>query len=88
MKILNASDAKRQFGEVLTKAQRGPVRINRNGKPIAVVISASEYAQIEALKEAHLKLAIEAGLADLQAGRFSDGETVIDRLRQRVNSDE
>ncbi len=86
MKILNASDAKREFGEVLIKAQRGPVGINRNGKPVAVVISAAEYAQLEAIKEAHLKQAIEDGIANLQAGKVSDGKTVIDKLRKRVNS--
>ncbi len=86
MKILNASDAKREFGEVLIKAQHGPVGINRNGKPVAVVISAVEYAQLEAIKEAHLKQAIEEGIANLQAGKVSDGKTVIDKLRKRVNS--
>ena len=85
MKILNASDAKREFGEVLIKAQHGPVGINRNGKPVAVVISASEYAQLVALKEAHLKQSIEEGIADLQAGKISDGKAVIDKLRKRVN---
>jgi prevent-host-death family protein len=55
MIILNASDAKREFGELLIKAQHGPVGINRNGKPVAVVISATEYAQLEAMKAAHTK---------------------------------
>ncbi|MGB5450497.1 MAG: type II toxin-antitoxin system Phd/YefM family antitoxin [Sedimenticolaceae bacterium] len=85
MKILSASDAKREFGEVLIKAQRGPVGINRNGKPVAVVISAAEYAQLEALKEAYLKQSIEEGIADLQAGKVSDGKSVIDKVRKRVN---
>jgi len=85
MKILNASDAKREFGEVLINAQRGPVGINRNGKPVAVVISAAEYERLEAIKEAHLKQSIEEGLADLQAGKIKDGKTVIDKLRKREN---
>ena len=85
MEILNASDAKREFGEVLIKAQRGPVGINRNGKPIAVVISATEYAQLEALKEEHLREAIQDGIADLQAGKITDGKTVMDKLRKRVS---
>jgi hypothetical protein len=76
MKIVNASDAKREFGEVLINAQHGPVGINR---------SASEYAQLEALKEAQLKQSIEEGIADLQAGKVSDGKSVIDKLRKRVN---
>jgi len=85
MEILNASDAKREFGEVLIKAQRNPVGINRNGKPIAVVISATEYAQLEALKEEHLREAIQDGIADLQAGKITDGKTVMDKLRKRVS---
>ena len=84
MKILNASDAKREFGDLLIKAQQGPVCINRNGKPVAVVISASEYARLEALKEAYLKQAIEEGIADLKAGKVSDGKSVMDRLRKRA----
>lgn len=83
--MLNASDAKREFGEVLIKAQRGPVGINRNGKPVAVIISSAEYAQLEALKEAHLKNAIQAGIDDLQAGKVSDGKTILDKLRKRVS---
>jgi len=34
MEILNASDAKREFGEVLIKAQHDSVGINRNGKTV------------------------------------------------------
>ncbi|WP_315982636.1 type II toxin-antitoxin system prevent-host-death family antitoxin [Aliamphritea spongicola] len=40
METLNASDAKREFGELILKAQSGPVGINKNGKPVAVVLSA------------------------------------------------
>ncbi len=85
MEILNASDAKREFGEVLIKAQHGPVGINRNGKPVAVVISVAEYTQLEALKEEHLKKTIQEGIADLQAGKVTDGKTVMDKLRKRVS---
>ena len=62
----------------------GPVGINRNGKPVAVVISAYEYAQFEALKEAHLKQAIEEGIAELKAGKVSDGKSVIGKMHKRV----
>jgi len=85
MDILNASDAKREFGEVLIKAQRGPVRINKNGKPVAVVVSATEYARLEALQEEHLKMAIQQGIADLKAGKVTDGKSVMDKLRKRVS---
>ncbi len=85
MEILSASDAKREFGEVLMKAQRGPVGINKNGKPIAVVISAVEYAQLETLKEEQLKAAIQEGINDLQAGKVTESKIVLSRLRKWVN---
>ena len=85
MEILNANDVKREFSEVLIKTQHGPVGIIRNGKSVAVVISAAEFTQFEALKEDHLREAIQAGIADLQAGKVIDGKTVMDKLRKRVS---
>ncbi|TPW09100.1 MAG: antitoxin of toxin-antitoxin system Phd [Halothiobacillaceae bacterium] len=85
METFNASDAKREFGEVLIKAQRGPVGINRNGKPIAVVLSATEYAELATLREKQLQEAIMEGVADLQAGKVVDGKTVMNTLRKRVS---
>jgi len=81
---MNASDAKREFGEVLLKAQQGPVGINKNGKPVAVVVSATEYALLESMKEEQLKALIQEGLKDLESGNLSDGATVIDSLRKRL----
>ncbi len=85
MEILNASDAKREFGEVLIKAQHGPIGINKNGKPVAVVISATEYAQLESIKAEYLKEAIQEGIADLHAGKVTDGKTIMNKLRKRVS---
>ena len=50
MDALSANEAKTQFGDMLLKAQRAPVQINRNGKPVAVVISMDDYESIEKLK--------------------------------------
>jgi prevent-host-death family protein len=85
MEIFNVSDAKRKFDEVLIKAQHEPVGINKNGKPVAVVISAVEYAHLEALKEEHLRQAIQKGITDLQAGKVTEGKTVMGKLRKRVS---
>jgi len=38
MDALSANEAKTQFGEMLLKAQRAPIQINKNGKPVAVII--------------------------------------------------
>ncbi len=84
METLSASNAKREFGEVLIKAQRAPIRINKNGKPIAVMLSASVWAEVEEMKRLFLQQEIDKGIADIQAGRVSDGEDVHARLRRRV----
>ena len=84
MSALSASDAKRDFGDVLLKAQKAPVKINKNGKPVAVVVSAAEYEQLEAYREEHLKAEIDEGIADLEAGNISDGVKVLKRLRKRI----
>ena len=84
MEILNASDAKREFGEMLLKAQRAPIGINRNGKPVAVMVSSNEYAVMLALKEQALQHEIDLGMADIQAGRISNGSDVIQQLRKIV----
>lgn len=85
METLNATDAKREFGEVLIKAQRGPVGINKNGKPVAVVISAADYAELEQLREQQLKAAIDEGIADFNAGRVQDGQSVFETLRKKID---
>ncbi len=84
MVVFNATDAKREFGDVLLKAQKAPVKINKNGKPVAVVVSAAEYAQLEALREEHLLTEIKEGIVDIEAGNVSDGRDVLKRLRKRI----
>ena len=86
MEICNASDAKREFGEILLKAQKEPVGINKNGKPVAVVVSASEYEELQFLKEQWLISELQKGLDDLQAGRIKNGQDVMDRQRKRITN--
>lgn len=50
MFTLNANEAKTNFGKMLLKVQSEPVQINKNGNPVAVVVSSDEYKLIEALK--------------------------------------
>ena len=85
MEILNASDAKREFGELLLKAQSSPVGINKNGKPVAVVISVDEYEQLELLREQQLKAAIQAGVKDIENDKVAEGSRVFHRLRDRTS---
>lgn len=84
MKTVSASDAKREFGELLLKAQQAPIEINKNGKPVAVMVSTDEYQQLQALKEMQLKTELKKGIDDIAAGRIQDGQDVITNLRKRI----
>lgn len=43
MAAMNATDAKNKFGQVLEMAQAEPVRIQKNGRDVAVVLSPEQY---------------------------------------------
>ena len=56
--------------------------INKNGK--AVIVSTAEYEQLELYRKEYLKAEIEAGTADLETGKITDGVEVFKRLRKRI----
>ncbi len=80
MTTLSANEAKTQFGEMLMQAQREPVHINRNGKPVAVVISAHQYAALEQMKNEFLRQKINNAKQDIAAGNLIEGEAFMENL--------
>jgi prevent-host-death family protein len=53
LKTVAAAEAKQSFGRLLDDAQREPVRIERNGRPVAVLLSMAEYELFEKLEDAY-----------------------------------
>ncbi len=51
MKIYNSTAAKDSFGELLDNSRKEPVKITRNNKEIAVVLSIEEYNRLVDLEE-------------------------------------
>ena len=80
MDVLSANEAKTQFGELLLKAQRAPVQINKNGKPVAVVISMDEYESNEALRLQLLQSRAIRAKNDIESGNTIDGESFFEAL--------
>ncbi len=80
MDTLSANEAKTHFGDMLLKAQRAPIQINKNGKPVAVVISAEEFENIEALKLQLLQSRAAQADADIAAGHLVDGDAFFSEL--------
>ena len=80
MKSLSANEVKTQFGDVLLRVQREPVQINRNGKPVAVMLSIEDYQMLEEVKMRLLKEKVSRAEADIARGDFMDGETFFAQL--------
>jgi antitoxin Phd len=72
MKTVSATDAKQRFAAVIDAAQREPVRIRRQNRDVAVILSTEEYDRIrganvdelDRLCERVTKQAAERGLTD------------------------
>lgn len=77
MENVAAKEAKNRFGELLDRAQRGPVTIEKHGRPVAVLLSAQDYQELESIKRERLKSELQMGIDDLDAGRSVDGESFI-----------
>lgn len=66
MDTTTAADAKRNFGALLDRAQREPVTISKNGCPVAVVMSITDYEEHQQLKLDLLRQEVNKGLVDLK----------------------
>lgn len=82
MDMLTANEAKTHFGEVLLKAQQAPIQINKNGKPVAVVISVDEYNSIEVLKLRLLQSRAAHIKTDIATGKLVEGESFFNALKE------
>jgi prevent-host-death family protein len=86
MDSINSTDAKKSFSDVVLKVQQEPVWITRHDKPVAVVMSAKEYQEIQALKERVLKMELEKGFDSLKAGKVIDGQDAINKLMHTIDN--
>lgn len=69
METIAAADAKTNFGALLDKAQREPVTISRNGRAVAVVMSAAAFEEQQQHKLELLRQEVRKGLDDLKRGK-------------------
>lgn len=82
MHSMTANEAKARFGEVLLRSQREPVHISKHGKPVAVLVSAEDFASSEELKLELLRMRAERAREQIAAGETVDGGEFFDQLLQ------
>lgn len=59
MEKVSATEAKNHFGNLIDKTRTGPVLIEKQGRPSAVLISPEDYARFEAIEDMYWVLKAE-----------------------------
>jgi len=79
MHTISATTAKQNFGALLDSARREPVAIEKNGRPVAVVLATEELEKLVSMAEdkywAHLaerNIADSDYLSELESNNFLD----------------
>ncbi|MDE0367458.1 MAG: type II toxin-antitoxin system Phd/YefM family antitoxin [Gammaproteobacteria bacterium] len=83
-KVIPAAEAKTNFGALLEKVQREPLTISKKGRLVAVLMSMDEFETHQRLKLKQLRLEIQAGLADLEAGKVVDGAKAFEAIDREL----
>ena len=84
MDTIPAADAKTNFGALLDKAQREPVTISRNGRAVAVVMSAEAFEEHQRLKLDLLRQEVRKGLDDLKRGKLVSADKAFAKLDKEL----
>lgn len=80
MKIITATEAQNNFGELLLDAQSEPISITRNGKEKGVLLSSHEYQKI---KHQALQNAITEGFESGEATPL-DMDAIKRKAREKM----
>jgi prevent-host-death family protein len=78
MKTVSATEAKQNFAALLDAAQRGPVRIRRHDREIAVMLSAEEFEETRKLR------ARELIQMSNEMGRYAESQGMTDELLDKL----
>ena len=84
MRTMSAKEAKNHFGELLMEAQKAPVTIEKNGKPVAVLYSMEWHEAAEEAKLDWLKRAVAEGRAGDEALDVPFDEDLVEGLFAEV----
>ena len=77
---ITATQAKQEFGELILRSQKSPVQVTKNGKPVAVILSDTDYQQ---MKKQNLRAALIEGELSGDAGEL-DIQAIKEKARKQM----
>lgn len=84
MNTIPAAEPKTNFGALIEKAQREPVTISRNGRDVAVIMSAVAYAEHQRIKLELLRQEVRKGLDEAARGDVVSTETAFTEMDREL----
>lgn len=83
MDSMTAAEAKQKFGQLIEKAQRGPVEITKHGRRVGVFVSDEWFKEDAFYKNAELKRSLQRSLKQMENGEGRPLEDVMNDLRRK-----
>ena len=74
MNEITAKDAKNRFGQLLDAAQRGPVRVTKNGRAVTIMLSVQQYERLRGAAWERLAATMDRTGAQAAANNLTDAK--------------
>jgi prevent-host-death family protein len=82
MQEITAKEAKNRFGQLLESAQRGPIQVTRNGRPVGVMMSVQQFERLRGAAWERLTATMDA------LGREASARGLTDAKLESLLADE
>lgn len=76
-----ATEAKQKLGEIMDAAQKGPVVINKSGRPHVIMLSVETFNKLQEYEDRYWAAKAEEGVAS----GFMGPEATIKYLKEKLN---
>ncbi|WP_179952125.1 type II toxin-antitoxin system prevent-host-death family antitoxin [Marinicella rhabdoformis] len=77
---MTSTKAKQEFGDVIMRSQISPISVTKNGKPVVVIMSETEYQE---MKRQNLRSALILGEQSGDAGKL-DIQDIKSQARKKM----
>ena len=84
--MVPAKEAKNRFGELLDRAQRAPITIEKRGRPVAVVLAGVDFEDFKRFQEMEDQIWGERALKAEREGKWLGTKASAAFLKEMLNA--
>ena len=88
MKTVGSREAKNNFGEIIDEAQRGPVTITRNGRPVGGVVNMRTLEKVMEMERREVQLQMRDALQNIAKSDSDKPIPTIEELMEILEAGE